>query len=119
MALRLVIGLGFRSLALIHGLLICAAGAVAVVGATSWLWLDAVTAIGGRAAAMGSAWGPLREAVALKLDAASRHQDRARVGLAWASEALRRDQLLALARSRLAELGIRRSTLTLQGVQAP
>ncbi|MFM7734211.1 MAG: cation diffusion facilitator family transporter [Cyanobium sp.] len=50
-----------------------------VVGATGWLWLDAVTAIGVGAAVIGSAWGLLREAIALNLDAAPRHVDLGRV----------------------------------------
>ena len=120
-----------------------------VVGATGWLWLDAVTAIGVGAAVIWSAWGLLREAIALNLDAAPRHVDLLQVEQAlaslpgvleleelhvWglstsrtaltahvvidsqrlASEALSRDQLLALARTRLAELGIRKSTLQLE-----
>ncbi|MFM7361934.1 MAG: cation diffusion facilitator family transporter [Cyanobium sp.] len=117
-----------------------------VVGATGWLWLDAVTAIGVGAAVIGSAWGLLREAIALNLDAAPRHVDLGRVertlaalpgvreveelhvwGLSTSRTALTahvlidpdrlqgadldRDQLLELARARLAELGIRKSTL--------
>jgi cobalt-zinc-cadmium efflux system protein len=46
-----------------------------VVGATNWLWLDAVTAIGVGAAVICSALGLLREALALNLDAAPRHVD--------------------------------------------
>ncbi|MFZ0406779.1 MAG: cation diffusion facilitator family transporter [Cyanobium sp.] len=119
-----------------------------VVGATGWLWLDAVTAIGVGAAVIWSALGLLSEAVALNLDAAPRHVDLDHVEQALASlpavleveelhvwglstsrtaltahvlidperlesEALSRDQLLALAQSRLAELGIRKSTLQL------
>lgn len=120
-----------------------------VVGATGWLWLDAVTAIGVGAAVIWSALGLLREAIALNLDAAPRHVDLLQVEQAlaslpgvleleelhvWglstsrtaltahvvvdpqrlASQALSRDQLLTLARSRLAELGIRKSTLQLE-----
>ena len=120
-----------------------------VVGATGWLWLDAVTAIGVGAAVIWSAWGLLREAIALNLDAAPRHVDLLQVRQAlaslpgvleleelhvWglstsrtaltahvvidpqrlASQALSRDQLLGLARTRLAELGIRQSTLQLE-----
>ena len=120
-----------------------------VVGATGWLWLDAVTAIGVGAAVIWSALGLLREAIALNLDAAPRHVDLLQVEQAlaslpgvleleelhvWglstsrtaltahvvidpqrlASQALSRDQLLGLARTRLAELGIRKSTLQLE-----
>ena len=120
-----------------------------VVGATGWLWLDAVTAIGVGAAVIWSALGLLREAIALNLDAAPRYVDLLQVEQAlaslpgvleleelhvWglstsrtaltahvvvdpqrlASQALSRDQLLTLARSRLAELGIRKSTLQLE-----
>ena len=56
-----------------------------VVGATGWLWLDAVTAIGVGTAVIGSAWGLLREAIALNLDAAPRHVDLARVEQALAT----------------------------------
>jgi cobalt-zinc-cadmium efflux system protein len=125
-----------------------------VVGATGWLWLDAVTAIGVGAAVIWSALGLLREAIALNLDAAPRHVDLGRVEQALASlpavleveelhvwglstshtaltahvvidpqrlatEALSRDQLLALARARLVELGIRKSTLQLESGEAP
>lgn len=120
-----------------------------VVGATGWLWLDAVTAIGVGAAVIWSALGLLREAIALNLDAAPRHVDLLQVEQALASlpgvleleelhvwglstsrtaltahvvidpqrlvsQALSRDQLLGLARTRLAELGIRKSTLQLE-----
>ena len=120
-----------------------------VVGATGWLWLDAVTAIGVGAAVIWSALGLLREAIALNLDAAPRNVDLLQVEQAlaslpgvleleelhvWglstsrtaltahvvidpqrlASQALSRDQLLGLARTRLAELGIRKSTLQLE-----
>jgi cobalt-zinc-cadmium efflux system protein len=125
-----------------------------VVGATGWLWLDAVTAIGVGAAVIWSALGLLREAIALNLDAAPRHVDLGQVEQALASlpavleveelhvwglstsrtaltahvvidpqllesEALSRDQLLALARTRLAELGIRKSTLQLETSEVP
>lgn len=127
---------------------------VLVVGATGWLWLDAVTAIGVGAAVIWSAMGLLREAIALTLDAAPRHVDLSRVeqvlaslpavleveelhvwGLSTsrtaltahvlidpqrlATEALSRDQLLSLARARLAELGIRKSTLQLESAETP
>ncbi len=127
---------------------------VLVVGATGWLWLDAVTAIGVGAAVIWSAMGLLREAIALTLDAAPRHVDLSRVeqvlaslpavleveelhvwGLSTsrtaltahvlidpqrlATEALSRDQLLSLARARLGELGIRKSTLQLESAETP
>ncbi len=120
-----------------------------VVGATGWLWLDAVTAIGVGAAVIWSAWGLLREAIALNLDAAPRHVDLGQIEQALAllpavveveelhvwglstsrtaltahvvidperleSEAISREQLLDLARARLVELGIRKSTLQLE-----
>ena len=56
-----------------------------VVGATSWLWLDAVTAIGVGAAVIPGAPGLLREALALTLDAAPRHVDLMEVEQALAS----------------------------------
>lgn len=56
-----------------------------VVGATGWLWLDALTAIGVGAAVIWSALGLLREAVALNLDAAPRHVDLIQVEQALAS----------------------------------
>ena len=125
-----------------------------VVGATGWLWLDAITAIGVGGAVIWSALGLLREAIALNLDAAPRHVDLGRVEQALASlpavleveelhvwglstsrtaltahvvidpqqletETLSRDQLLTLARARLAELGIRKSTLQLETGEAP
>ncbi len=40
-----------------------------LVGATGWLWLDPATAIGVGVAVIVSAWGLLREALALNLDA--------------------------------------------------
>ena len=46
-----------------------------VVGATGWLWLDALTAIVVGGAVIWSALGLLREALALNLDAAPRHVD--------------------------------------------
>ncbi len=56
-----------------------------VVGATGWLWLDAVTAIGVGAAVIWSALGLLHEALALTLDAAPRHVDLAQVESTLAS----------------------------------
>lgn len=120
-----------------------------LVGATGWFWLDALTAIGVGLAVIWSAWGLLREALALNLDAAPRHVDLDQVKLALASlpgvraveelhvwglstsstaltahlllaapqtsaDPLSRDQLLDLARQRLATLGIRNSTLQLE-----
>lgn len=125
-----------------------------VVGATGWLWLDAITAMGVGGAVIWSSLGLLREAVALNLDAAPRHVDLRQVEQAlaslpavleveelhvWglstsrtaltahvvidpellASEPLSRDQLLSLARTRLAELGIRKSTLQLETGEEP
>lgn len=122
-----------------------------IVAATGWVRLDAVVAIGVGAIVIWSAWGLLREAIALSLDAAPRHIDLARLeavltglpgvqqveelhvwGLSTSrtaltahlrldpeqlnSEALSRDQLLALARERLQALGIRKSTLQLEVV---
>lgn len=46
-----------------------------IVAATGWVRLDAVVAIGVGAAVIWSAWGLLREAIALSLDAAPRHVD--------------------------------------------
>lgn len=56
-----------------------------LVGATGWLWLDAVTAIGVGTAVIWSALGLLREAIALNLDAAPRHIDLLLVEQALAS----------------------------------
>ena len=50
-----------------------------VVGATGWLWLDALTAIGVGLAVIWSAVDLLREAIALNLDAAPRHINLAEV----------------------------------------
>lgn len=55
------------------------------VGATGWLWLDPLTAIGVGAAVIASAWGLLREAIALNFDAVPRHVDLARVEQSLAS----------------------------------
>ncbi len=120
-----------------------------LVGATGWLWLDAITAIGVGAAVIWSAVGLLREALALNLDAVPRHVDLAQVeavlaalpgvraveelhvwGLSTSRTALTAhlvispellaraqisgDQLLALGRARLGDLGIRKSTLQLE-----
>lgn len=56
-----------------------------VVGATGWLWLDALTAFGVGAAVIWGALGLLREALALNLDAAPRHVDLLAVEQALAS----------------------------------
>lgn len=56
-----------------------------VVGATGWLWLDALTAIGVGGAVIWSALGLLREAIALNLDAVPRHVDLNQVENALAS----------------------------------
>lgn len=120
-----------------------------IVASTGWVRLDALVAIAVGGAVIWSAWGLLREAIALSLDAAPRHVDLGQVEAAlealpgvervdelhvWGlstsrtaltahvqidpermqAEALSRDQLLALARERLQELGIRKSTLQLQ-----
>lgn len=130
-----------------------------VVGATGWLWLDPLTAIGVGAAVIVSAWGLLREALALNLDAVPPGIDLARVeavllelpgvlavedlhvwGLSTSRVALtahlrvRPDgladetslaeprggaPLLALARERLAAIGIRNTTLQLEPLPDP
>lgn len=56
-----------------------------VVGATGWLWLDPLTAMGVGVAVLWSAWGLLREAIALNFDAVPRHVDLARVERVLAS----------------------------------
>ena len=56
-----------------------------LVAATGWLWLDALTAIGVGSAVIWSALGLLREALALNLDAASRHVDLIQLEQALAS----------------------------------
>ncbi|MEY4431679.1 MAG: hypothetical protein RLZZ533_1615 [Cyanobacteriota bacterium] len=119
------------------------------VAATGWLWLDAITAIGVGLAVMASALGLLREAIALNLDAAPRHINLAAVeaallelpgveaveelhvwGLSTSRTALTThlrikaewpadDQLLAAARARLETLGIRKSTIQLERLEAP
>ena len=121
-----------------------------LVGATHWLWLDALTAIGVGGAVIVSAWSLLAEAIALALDAAPRHVDLQGLeqalrllpgvrsmhdlhvwGLSTSRTALTahlrldaepgsgapmdRDALLAMAKGVLAEFGIRKSTLQLQG----
>jgi cobalt-zinc-cadmium efflux system protein len=125
-----------------------------LVGVTGWLWLDAAAAIGVGAAVIWSAWGLLREAIALNLDAAPRGIDLGAVeamlqqlpgvlavqdlhvwGLSTSrtaltahllmksregdAEAPSNDILLALARERLVGLGIRKSTLQLEGSPSP
>ncbi|MEB3318995.1 MAG: cation diffusion facilitator family transporter [Cyanobacteriota bacterium] len=125
-----------------------------LVGATGWLWLDPVTAIGVGAAVLVSAWGLLREALALNLDAVPPGIDLDRVervllelpgvlavedlhvwGLSTSRVALTAHllvgpdrlaedvslalprggaPLLALARERLAAIGIRNTTLQLE-----
>ena len=122
-----------------------------LVGATGWLWLDAATAIGVGVAVMASAWGLLREALALNLDAVPLGIDLAQVegvlralpgviaveelhvwGLSTSRAALTahlrvRPQpvgegvgaLLALARERLAAIGIRNTTLQLEQLSEP
>lgn len=113
------------------------------------LRVDALVAISVGIAVIWSAWGLLREAIALSRDAAPRHVDPGPVEAAlealpgvqrvetrqvWGlstsraaltapvhrdparleAEGLSRDQLLALARQRLRELGIRKTTLQLE-----
>lgn len=143
-----------QQVAVLH-LLTDAAVSVAVlisallVGATGWLWLDALTAIGVGTVVIWSALGLLREALALNLDAVPRHVDLSQVeavlaalpgvlaveelhvwGLSTsrtaltahlvislerlASEQISGDEVLALGRARLNELGIRNSTLQLE-----
>lgn len=122
-----------------------------LVGATGWLWLDAATAIGVGVAVMASAWGLLREALALNLDAVPLGIDLAQVeavllalpgvlaveelhvwGLSTSRAALTAHlhlrphpasegagALLALARERLAAIGIRNTTLQLEQLSEP
>jgi cobalt-zinc-cadmium efflux system protein len=115
-----------------------------VVGATGWLWLDALTAIGVGLAVIVSALGLLREAIALTLDAAPSHINLAAVeaellalpgvdavaelhvwGLSTSRTALTAhlvlradapagEALLDTARQRLDGLGIRKSTIQLE-----
>jgi cobalt-zinc-cadmium efflux system protein len=115
-----------------------------VVGATGWLWLDALTAIGVGLAVIVSALGLLREAIALNLDAAPSHINLAAVeaellalpgvdavaelhvwGLSTSRTALTAhlvlradapagEALLDTARQRLDALGIRKSTIQLE-----
>ena len=128
---------------------------VLLVGATGWLWLDPATAIGVGVAVILSAWGLLREALALNLDAVPPGIDLARVeavllGLpgvrgvddlhVWALSTSRAAltahlqvgaegngtlvapggaTLLALARERLAAIGIRNTTLQVELLPEP
>jgi cobalt-zinc-cadmium efflux system protein len=115
-----------------------------VVGATGWLWLDALTAIGVGLAVIVSALGLLLEAIALNLDAAPSHISLAAVeaellalpgvdavaelhvwGLSTSRTALTAhlvlradapagEALLDTARQRLDALGIRKSTIQLE-----
>lgn len=126
-----------------------------LVGATGWLWLDALTAIGVGLAVIVSAWGLLRESLALNLDAVPPGIDLAQVervllglpgvvvvddlhvwglstsraaltahlqvepGLAGEGDAVDTKGstvLLALARERLAAIGIRNATLQLESL---
>jgi cobalt-zinc-cadmium efflux system protein len=119
-----------------------------VVGATGWLWLDALTAIGVGLAVIVSALGLLREAIALNLDAAPRHINLAAVeaallelpdvqtvaelhvwGISTSRTALTAhlmlrpgaqagEALLEAARQRLETLGIRKSTIQLEWASA-
>jgi cobalt-zinc-cadmium efflux system protein len=122
-----------------------------LVGATGWLWLDPLTAIGVGVAVLLSAWGLLREALALNLDAVPLGIDLAQVegvlralpgviaveelhvwGLSTSRAALTAHlqvrphpmgegvgALLALARERLAAIGIRNTTLQLEQLSEP
>jgi cobalt-zinc-cadmium efflux system protein len=130
-----------------------------LVGAIGWLWLDPLTAIGVGGAVILSAWGLLREALALNLDAVPPGIDLARVeavllglpgvlavedlhvwGLSTSRVALTAHlqvrpeplsagedaatatagaPLLALARERLAAIGIRNTTLQLEPLPDP
>jgi cobalt-zinc-cadmium efflux system protein len=124
-----------------------------LVGATGWFWLDPITAIGVGVAVIISAWGLLRESLALNLDAVPPGIDLAQVeavllelpgvravadlhvwGLSTSRAALTAHlqvrpgpaegdgavqtrssaALLALARERLATIGIRNTTLQLE-----
>jgi cobalt-zinc-cadmium efflux system protein len=119
---------------------------VLLVGVTGWLWLDPATAIGVGVAVLVSAWGLLRDALALNLDAVPPGIELGQVeavllGLpgvlavedlhVWALSTSRAaltahlrvrldpavegvGGLLALARERLAALGIRNTTLQLE-----
>ncbi|MEB3333607.1 MAG: cation diffusion facilitator family transporter [Cyanobacteriota bacterium] len=86
-----------------------------LVGLTGWLWLDPLTAIGVGVAVMASAWGLLREALALNLDAVPPGIDLEQV----------RAVLLALPGVRVVEhlhvwgLSTRRSALTAHLVVGP
>jgi cobalt-zinc-cadmium efflux system protein len=118
-----------------------------VVGATGWLWLDPATAIGVGAAVIWSAWGLLGDALALNLDAVPMGIDLAQVeaellglpgviavdelhvwGLSTSRAALTahlvvgagaKPAVLALAKERLAAIGIRKTTLQLDPQGAP
>ncbi|MFM7312034.1 MAG: cation diffusion facilitator family transporter [Cyanobium sp.] len=145
-----------RRAAVLH-LLTDAAVSVAVlasallVNLTGWMWLDPLTAIGVGLVVMVSAWGLLREAIALNLDAAPRHIDLLEVEVAlrslpgvadvhhlhvWGLSTTRtaltahlkltsgsgdidRDALLSQAHDRLSRLGIRKSTVQLEGSTRP
>ncbi|MFI0403755.1 MAG: cation diffusion facilitator family transporter [Cyanobium sp.] len=138
--------------AVLH-LLTDAAASVAVlmsallVGVTGWLWLDPATAIGVGLAVTWSAWGLLKDALALNLDAVPRGIDLAQVEavllglpgvravddlhvwglstsraaltahLRWNGTGLPPSALLALAEERLAAIGIRKTTLQLEPLE--
>ncbi|MFM7466004.1 MAG: cation diffusion facilitator family transporter [Cyanobium sp.] len=118
-----------------------------LVGATGWLWLDPATAIGVGLAVTWSAWGLLKDALALNLDAVPRGIDLAQVEalllglpgvgavddlhvwglstsraaltahLRWDGTGLSASALLALAEERLAAIGIRKTTLQLEPLE--
>lgn len=118
-----------------------------LVGVTGWLWLDPATAIGVGLAVTWSAWGLLKDALALNLDAVPRGIDLAQVEavllglpgvravddlhvwglstsraaltahLRWNGTGLPPSALLALAEERLAAIGIRKTTLQLEPLE--
>jgi cobalt-zinc-cadmium efflux system protein len=120
-----------------------------LVGVTGWLWLDPATAIGVGLAVIGSAWGLLKDALALNLDAVPKGIDLAQVEavllglpgvgavddlhvwglstsraaltahLRWDGTGLPPSALLALAEERLAAIGIGKATLQLDQPELP
>jgi cobalt-zinc-cadmium efflux system protein len=143
-----------RRAAVLH-LLTDAAVSVAVlvsallVGVSGWLWLDSATAIGVGVAVIASAWGLLKDALALNLDAVPKGIDLAQVEavllglpgvgavddlhvwglstsraaltahLRWDGTGLSPSALLALAEERLAAIGIGKMTLQLDHPELP
>jgi cobalt-zinc-cadmium efflux system protein len=120
-----------------------------LVGATGWLWLDPATAIAVGLAVTWSAWGLLKDALALNLDAVPRGIDLAQVEavllglpgvgavkdlhvwglstsraaltahLRWDGTGHSSSALLALAEERLAAIGIGKMTLQLDPPELP